>query len=302
MPGSAQRKEAPSAASPSAYDARRTEGAKRGTMKSTATCAESGTANAVPQKITQTKAIAASSSVHAAGAPNTKRRTTCTTRARNRTAKMPAPVRSAQRLSRSMLSLDRIDALEESARPLLRVLGLQIRVLHGLPERGHVGHRDLDGLRAEEFDELLFLAHAVFVVEARRFRRRPLHLRPVCRGQRVPGLRGDRELQRVDEVPREHDLPRHLVELRRPQRRQRVVLAVDGAGLQAEVDLGKGERRRIRAERLPEEEPLLGARHAQLYSGEIRRRPDRPRLSEAHLSRPEIHRLEQLDSQRLADP
>src|SRR5882762_4601942 len=104
------------------------EGAKRETTKSTATCAESGTANAVPQKITQTKAIAASSSVHAAGAPNTKRRTTCTTRARKRTAKTPAPVRSAQRLSRARSSLDRIDALEESARPLFRVLGLQIRV------------------------------------------------------------------------------------------------------------------------------------------------------------------------------
>src|SRR5213596_153371 len=97
MPGNAQRKEAPSAAIPSAYDTRLTEGAKRGTRKSTATSAESGTVNAVPQKITQTKAIAASSSVHAAGAPNTKRRTTCTTRARKRTAKMPAPVRSAQR-------------------------------------------------------------------------------------------------------------------------------------------------------------------------------------------------------------
>src|SRR5438552_8439129 len=193
MPGSAQRNEAPSAASPSAYDARRKGGGKRGTTKFTATCAESGTANAVPQKITQTKAIVASSSVHAAGAPNTKRRTTCKTRARKRTAKMPAPVRSAQRPRKPGTDHvfpenvvcplpDCIDALEESARPLLRVLGLQIRVLHGLPERGHVGHRDLDALRAEEFDELPFLAHAVFVVEFRRFRRRPLHLRPVCRG------------------------------------------------------------------------------------------------------------------------
>src|SRR5256884_5801303 len=116
MPGNAQRNEPPSAAIPSAYDTRRKEGAKRGTTKSTATCADSGTANAVPQKITQTKAIVASSSVHAAGAPNTKRRTTCTTRAKNRTARMPAPVRSAQRLSRAMPSLDRIDALEEPAR------------------------------------------------------------------------------------------------------------------------------------------------------------------------------------------
>src|SRR6266850_1278209 len=200
MPGSAQRNEAPSAASPSAYNARRTEGAKRGTTKSTATWAESGTANAVPQKITQTKAIVASSSVHAAGAPNTKRRTNCTMRLRNRTAKTPAPIRSAQRLSRSMPSLDRIDALEEPARPLLRVLGLEIRVLHGLPERGHVGHRDLDALRAEEFDELPFLARAVFVVEFRRLHRRPFHLGPVCRGKLVPGLRGYREVQRVHEV------------------------------------------------------------------------------------------------------
>src|SRR5256885_9808869 len=127
MPGSAQRNEAPSAASPSAYDARRKGGGKRGTTKFTATCAESGTANAVPQKITQTKAIVASSSVHAAGAPNTKRRTTCTTRARKRTAKMPAPVRSAQRLSCARPSLDRIDAIDEFARPLFRVIGLQDR-------------------------------------------------------------------------------------------------------------------------------------------------------------------------------
>src|SRR5207302_1619847 len=85
-------------------------------------------------------------------AANTKRRTTCKTRARKRTAKMPAPVRSAQRPRKPGTDHvfpenvvcplpDRIDALEESARPLLRVLGLQIRVLHGLPERRHVRHR-----------------------------------------------------------------------------------------------------------------------------------------------------------------
>src|SRR5438552_13488290 len=298
MPGNAQRNEAPSAASPSAYDTRRKEGAKRGTTKSTATCVESGTVNAVPQKITQTKAIVASSSVHATGAPNTKRRTTCTTRAKKRTAKIPAPVRSAQRPRKPgtdhvfrknvvcprFSSLDRIDALEESARPFFRILGLQIRVLHGLPERGHVGHRDLDAFRAEEFDELPFFAHAVFVVEFRSLRRRPFHLRPVRRGKRVPGLRRDRELQRVHEVPREHDLPRHLVELGRLHRRKRVVLAVDGSGLQAEVDLGESERRRIRAERLPEEEPLLAAGHAQLHPGEIGWGSYRPRLREAHLS------------------
>src|SRR6266702_2384667 len=171
MPGSAQRNEPPSAASPSAYDTRLTEGAKRGTRKSTATCAESGTVNAVPQKITQTKAIAASSSVHAAGAPNTKRRTTCRTRLRNSTAKTPAPIKSAQRESRSakrIRSLDRVDALEQPARPLFRVLRFEVCRLHGLPERFHVGRRDLDALRAEEFDELSFLARAVLVVELRR--------------------------------------------------------------------------------------------------------------------------------------
>ena len=118
----------------------------------------------------------------------------------------------------------------------------------------------------------------------------------------MPCLRGDRELQRVDEVPREHDLPRHLVELRRLHRRQRVVLAVDGAGLQAEVDLGEGERRRARPERLPEEEPLLGAGHAQLHPGEIGWGSYRPRLGKAHLARTEIDRLQQLDSHRFRDP
>src|SRR5215470_7665269 len=127
MPGSAHRKSPPSATRPSAYSTRRARGAKPGTTRSTATCAASGTQNAHPQKITHTYAIVASSSVHAAGLPNTKRNTTWNTRARNIVANTAAPTRSAHTVRRSARLFDGVDALKQSPRPLLGVLGLEVR-------------------------------------------------------------------------------------------------------------------------------------------------------------------------------
>ena len=51
----------------------------------------------------------------------------------------------------------------------------------------------------------------------------------------------------VDDVAGQHDVLLHLVELLRLDRRQRVLLRVDGAVLQRQVDLGEGDRRRVRA-------------------------------------------------------
>src|SRR5215813_4249070 len=161
MPGSAHRKRPPSAARPSAYRTRRARGAKAGTTRSTATCAASGTQNAQPQKITQTYAIVASSSVHAAGLPNTKRRITWSTRLRNMVANSAAPTRSEPRFRRSENLFDSVDALKQSPRPLLGVLGLEIRGLHRLAKRVHVGRGDRDPLAAEECDQLLLLARPV---------------------------------------------------------------------------------------------------------------------------------------------
>src|SRR5262249_22356515 len=188
MPGSAHRKRPPSAARPSAYRTRRARGAKAGTTRSTATCAASGTENAQPQKITQTYAIVASSSVHAAGLPIAKRRTTCRTRLRNIAANSAAPIQSAHRARREARLLDGVDALKQAPRPLLRVLGLEVRSLHRLPERFHVGRDDRDALRPEEVDQLLFLARPVVVVVLRRRCRRLLQRIAVRGSERAPGL------------------------------------------------------------------------------------------------------------------
>ena len=51
--------------------------------------------------------------------------------------------------------------------------------------------------------------------------------------------------------------------------RQRVVLAVDRAGLQAGIDLGVGHRRRVGAERLAEELPGVAAGHPELDPGHV---------------------------------
>src|SRR5215831_3175957 len=234
MPGSAHRKSPPSAASPSAYRMRRARGAKPGTTRSTETCAASGTQNAHPQKITHTYAIVASSSVHAAGLPNTKRKTTWNTRARNIAANRAAPIRSAARFRRSGRLFDGVDALKQPPRPLLGVLGLEERGLHRLAERIDVGRGDRDPLAAEELDQLLLLAGAVVVVEPGR-RGCGLPHRVAFRSREsVPGLRRHRELQRVDEVPGEHDLPGHFVELRRFERGQRIVLRIDGSCLETQ--------------------------------------------------------------------
>src|SRR5882672_3363083 len=74
--------------------------------------------------------MVASSSVHAAGLPIAKRRTTCRTRLRNIVANSAAPIQSAQRARRVARLFDGVDALKQASRPLLRVLGLEVRRLH----------------------------------------------------------------------------------------------------------------------------------------------------------------------------
>ena len=62
-------------------------------------------------------------------------------------------------------------------------------------------------------------------------------------------------LQVVDDVAGEDDVLLNLVELLRLDRGQRVFLRIDGAVLEREIDLGKGDRRRVGAAR---------ARHGQI--------------------------------------
>ena len=112
----------------------------------------------------------------------------------------------------------------------------------------------------------------------------------------VPDLRADRHDVVADDVAREHELRRHLVELHELAGDKRVVLAVDGAGLQRGVQFGIGDRRRIGAERLAEELPELARRHSQLDALHVRRRLDRLVRLQVDAARTEIDRRNDLDA------
>jgi hypothetical protein len=62
---------------------------------------------------------------------------------------------------------------------------------------------------------------------------------------RVPDLGRDRHHVIGHEMAGQHKLGGHLVELHQPAGEDRVLLAVDGAGLQRGVDLGIGDGRRV---------------------------------------------------------
>ena len=76
----------------------------------------------------------------------------------------------------------------------------------------------------------------------------------------------------------------------------RIVLAVDRAGLQRRVELGIGDRRRIGAERFAEELPEFAGRHPQLDAGEIGGRLDLLVGLQVDTARAEIDRRDDLDA------
>jgi hypothetical protein len=111
---------------------------------------------------------------------------------------------------------------------------------------------------------------------------------------------GDREQVVGDQVAGQHELRRHLVEAHGAAGRQRVVLAVHGAGLQRGVEFGEGHRRRVGAERLAQELPGLAGRHAQLQAAHVGRRRDARARTEVHVPRAEIERAEDVHVQLVA--
>jgi len=102
--------------------------------------------------------------------------------------------------------------------------------------------------------------------------------------QRIPGLVGDGDEDAVDQVVGQHQLLGHFIELGRTHRRQRVVLAVDGAGLQAQVDLAEGQGCGRGAQRFAQEQPFLGAGHAQLDALEVGWCAHIARFTQVHLA------------------
>ncbi len=93
----------------------------------------------------------------------------------------------------------------------------------------------------------------------------------------------------------QHDLLGDLVELGGAHGRQGIVLAVDGAGLKSQIDLVEGHRRRVGAERLAEELPGVGARHAQVDAVQVRGRLDVALLAQVELAGAEIGDRQDLD-------
>ena len=67
-----------------------------------------------------------------------------------------------------------------------------------------------------------------------------------------PHMAADDGQQRLGDVAGQHDVRLHLVELLRHDGRQRILLPVDRALLQREIDFGEGDRRRVGADRLGE--------------------------------------------------
>src|SRR5439155_1877261 len=89
---------------------------------------------------------------------------------------------------------------------------------------------------------------------------------PVGLRQLRPQRPADDGEQRVGDVRGEVDVRLHLVELLRVYRGQGILLCLHRAVLQREVDLGKGDRGGVGADRAREERIQGRIRHADLQS------------------------------------
>ena len=92
----------------------------------------------------------------------------------------------------------------------------------------------------------------------------------------------------------QHDLPHHLVELHVLDIGQRVVLPVDGTGLQPGIDLSVGHGRRVGTERTSQQLPCVAARHAQFDARQVGRHVDLLLRFESDLACAEEDRSEDL--------
>jgi hypothetical protein len=123
-------------------------------------------------------------------------------------------------------------------------------------------------------------------------------------GHPVVNFCGDGDEVPVNQVRRQSDLLGDLVEFGVSHGWQRVVLAVNGAGLQRGVDLCKGHRGRVRTKRATEELPRIRAWHPQVDASQIGGGLHvnlRTGLAQIHLAPPEIHRRQQPNAELILD-
>ena len=120
-------------------------------------------------------------------------------------------------------------------------------------------------------------------------------------GQLVPGVEVDGRPHGVNEVVGQGDGFLHFVELGGLDGGQGIVLAVNGAGLESEIQIVEANGGRVRAHGLAEEHPRVGVRHAEVDALEILRGLDLLVLREGDLAGAEIERAEREDALLFGD-
>ena len=105
----------------------------------------------------------------------------------------------------------------------------------------------------------------------------------------IPNLLGEGKVVQIDEMARQDNLLGDFVELRVLVGRQRVILAVDGTGLQRCVNFSEGHWQRVGSQGLAKELPGIGSRHAQFHTRKVGRGFDFIFGAQVKLAAAEIH-------------
>src|SRR5436190_5485361 len=237
--------------------------------RSKRTSSLSFTTKAAPQSTSHSHIATVSSELQPIGKLKTYRKTICRRNAANITPSIAAATSSARLRSQAASCRDTASALlqrrnffKHALRPLLCLVRGEVDLLRVLAERLDVRCVDLQPGLLEALDELRLALQMLVRAPGERLVGRGLEALLVRPAHAIPGLQVHAQEVVADEMRCEDDLRHYFIELHRLHVRQRIVLAVDRAGLQAGVGLGKRHRRRIGAERAAEELPSVARRHA----------------------------------------
>ena len=152
----------------------------------------------------------------------------------------------------------------------------------------------MQALFFEEIDQLGLFLDAVVVVEGNRSLGGCVDFLLLRGVHGVVALAGDGNKDTVSQVAGQHDLLGHFIELGSTHRGQGVVLAVHGAGFQAQVDLAKSQRGGCGAQGFAQEQPLFGAGHAQLDAFEVGRGFDIAHFTQIDLAAAQVANAQNL--------
>ena len=155
--------------------------------------------------------------------------------------------------------------------------------------------------RLQILEDACLVGEASVVVLLQRHLGRGDELGAVRFGQLVEDRLRDIVEHRLDQMRGQHNLLRHLVELRGIEDRERVLLPVDRAGLERKINLGHAHRHRRDTDRLPEQQPFRIGRHAHLHPRKIRRPVHIALRAQVDLARAEIADGEDLDPHLVRD-